>query len=67
MATSFGGALMAGDPIVMRGEPYCFEIPEVFCRENKKAEALDLLDKMGIIRIVIVPDKPSKISKKKIK
>lgn len=57
MATSFGGALMSGDPIVMTGG----KVPEVLCRLSKKAEALDLLDQMGIIKIVIVPDKPSEL------
>lgn len=60
MAKSFGGALMEGQPIVFTGEN---RIPEVMCRINKKAEALDLMEKMGLIKIVIVPDKPSNLPK----
>jgi len=63
MATSFGGALMAGDPVVMTGG----KVPEVLCRMSKKVEALDLLDQMGLIKIVIVPDKPSELPKKSSK
>jgi hypothetical protein len=59
MATSFSGALMESQPVVFTSNGLK-NIPKILCRESKKAEALDLLDKMGLIEILIVPDEPSK-------
>ena len=56
MAKSFGGAIMEGVPVIMMGGKG--KVPEVMCRANKKAEALDMLEKMGLITIAIVPDEP---------
>lgn len=53
MAKSLGGALAAGQPVVftISGRP-----PEVMCQPGKELEALELLDKMGLIKLLHVED-----------
>lgn len=55
MANSFGGAISAGVPVVMIGEN---RVPEVMMRAGKEKEALQTLEKMGLIKIVMVPEQP---------
>ena len=66
MAKSFGEALLKGVPIVMRNRPtkkgvLLLDIPEIWYREGDEKRALDLLEKMEIVKKVIMPDKPANI------
>jgi acetyl-CoA acetyltransferase len=54
MAKSFGGAIASGVPVVMTGKD---RVPEVMMQVGKEKEALEMLEKMGLIKIVIVPEK----------
>ena len=54
MAKSFGGAIAEGVPVVMTRQN---GVPEVMMRVGKEKEALETLEKMGLIKIVIVPEK----------
>jgi len=56
MANSFGGALMEGVPVVMTAKD---KVPEILMRMGKEKEALETLAKMGLVKIVIVPNEPS--------
>jgi hypothetical protein len=49
MAKSIGEALAKGVPIVFTGKG---RIPEVVCEPGKEAQALDILEKMDIIKIL---------------
>jgi len=53
MAKSFGGAIAEGTPVVITGKGM---VPEVMMREGKEKEALEMLDKMGLIKIILVPE-----------
>jgi len=53
MAKSLGGAMKEGLPIVFTAKD---RIPEVWCRKDNRAEALELLDKMKLITIVEMPE-----------
>ena len=54
MAKSFGGAILEGGPVVMTSKEPGY-IPGVMYWVGKEAETLELLDKMGIIKRVILP------------
>lgn len=49
MAKSIGEALVKGVPVVFRIEG---RVPEVVCEPGKEREALDLLDKLGIVKLL---------------
>lgn len=48
-AKSLGGALSSGIPVIFTYKDKC---PEVVCNKGKEADALELLSKMGIIKII---------------
>lgn len=46
---SLGGALARGIPVVFTGEN---QLPQVVCIPGKEKEALELMDKMGLIKLI---------------
>jgi len=56
MANSFGGALKSGEPVVLTSvAPNPETAPMLILQEGKEKEALDILEKMGIIKIAYSP------------
>jgi hypothetical protein len=49
MSMSVGSALAEGKPVVFTGEG---KLPEVVCEEGKEKDALELLVKMDIIKLM---------------
>lgn len=48
---SMGEALMKGDPVVLRSGRKG-SVPGVVCGEGREKDALELLEKLGLIRIM---------------
>lgn len=49
MAKSFGEALAKGEPVIMTFEG---KVPEVILQEGREKEALETMEKMGLIKLM---------------
>lgn len=54
MAESFGGAIKEGGPVVTMSR--MGGIPQVFLIPGRELQALELLDKLGVIKIGYIQD-----------
>ena len=78
MANSFGGAIAEGVPVIMTGGPVpevmvrdsvsarakAFETMDKMglIDDALKAKIINTMNQVGLVKIVIVPDKPSNVS-----